>query len=126
LKEIKKELDEDEEEDENVKILREKAANKSMPDEVKEKFDTELERLQKIPSMSPEYTVLYSYIEWIADLPWGIVTQDNKEIQFAEDILEKEHYGLETPKERLLDYIAIRQSIRSQGPDICLVGPPDG
>lgn len=125
LKEIKKELDEDEEEDENVKILREKAANKNMPDDVKEKFENELERLQKIPSMSPEYTVLYGYIEWIADLPWGIVTQDNKEIGIAEEILEKEHYGLETPKERILDFIAIRQlNSQSKGPIICLVGPP--
>ncbi len=125
LKEIKKELDEDEEEDENIKVLREKAADKNMPDYVKEKFDSEIERLQKISSMSPEYTVLYTYIEWMAELPWGITTQDNKDIKLAEDILEKEHYGLETPKERILDFIAIRQlNSRSKGPIICLVGPP--
>lgn len=125
LKEIQKELKDGDAEDETIKILREKAAKKKMPQDVKEKFDKDIERLNKIPPMSPEYTVLYNYIEWLSEIPWGITTRDNKNIDKAEDILEKEHYGLKEAKERILDFIAIRQlSPRSKGPIICLVGPP--
>jgi ATP-dependent Lon protease len=125
LKEIKKELNEDDYEDESLKGLQTRASNKKMPKYVKSKFDKELERLTRIPTMSPEYTVLYNYLEWLADIPWGILTSDNKDLSKAEKILEEEHYGLEEAKERILDFIAIRQlSSKSKGPIICLVGPP--
>lgn len=78
LKEIRKELDEGDTTDEGISELKEKLKGKEMPESVKEKFNSELERLSKIPNMSPEYTVLYNYIEWIADMPWGIYTNDNK------------------------------------------------
>ena len=125
LKEIRKELDEGDIEDDALKELKKRAKKVKMPDEVREKFNKELERLTKIPNMSPEYTVLYTYLEWLADLPWGVFTEDNKDISLAEEILEKEHYGLEEAKERILDFIAIRQlNPKSKGPIICLVGPP--
>lgn len=125
LKEIRKELDEGENDDETIKDLKVKAKKIKMPDDIKEKFEKELERLIKIPNMSPEYTVLHTYLEWLVDMPWGVFTQDNKEISLAEDILEKEHWGLKEAKERILDFIAIRQlSPTSKGPIICLVGPP--
>lgn len=125
LKEIRKELDEGETADEGIAELKERVKNKVMPEAVKEKFDSEIERLAKIPNMSPEYTVLYNYIEWLADLPWGISTTDNKDLTLAEEILEKEHYGLKEAKERIIDFIAIRQlNPKSKGPIICLVGPP--
>ncbi len=125
LKEIRKELDEGEAADEGISELKERAKGKEMPEAVKEKFNSELERLAKIPNMSPEYTVLYNYIEWLVDLPWGIYTNDNKDLKIAEEILEKEHYGLKEAKERILDFIAIRQlNPKSKGPIICLVGPP--
>lgn len=125
LKEIRKELDEGENVDEGVTELKERAKNKEMPDSVKEKFKGELDRLSKIPNMSPEYTVLYNYIEWLVDLPWGVYTSDNKDLKLAEETLEREHYGLKEAKERIIDFIAIRQlNPKSKGPIICLVGPP--
>lgn len=125
LKEIRKELDEGETADEGVSELRERAKDKVMPEAVKEKFDSELERLAKIPNMSPEYTVLYNYIEWLVDLPWGVFTTDNKDLKLAEDVLEKEHYALKEAKERIIDFIAVRQlNPKSKGPILCLVGPP--
>ncbi len=125
LKEIRKELDEGEALDESVAELKNKAKNKEMPEAVREKFNSELERLSKIPNMSPEYTVLYNYIEWLVELPWGTYTNDNKDLKLAEEILEKEHYGLKEAKERIIDFIAIRQlNPKSKGPIICFVGPP--
>ncbi len=125
LKEIRKELDERDGEDDSISELREKASGKQMPEDIDEKFHKELDRLSKIPTMSPEYTVLYNYIEWMADLPWGVLTNDNKDIDVAATTLEKEHYGLKEAKERILDFIAIRQlNPKSKGPIICLVGPP--
>ncbi len=125
LKEIRKELDEGETADEGVQELKEKAKSKDMPDSVREKFQSEIERLAKIPNMSPEYTVLYNYIEWLVDLPWGVITPENKDLKVAEEILEKEHYGLEEAKQRIIDFIAIRQlNPKSKGPIICFVGPP--
>jgi ATP-dependent Lon protease len=125
LKEIRKELDDGESQDEGIQELRERAKGKEMPESVKEKFESELDRLSKIPNMSPEYTVLYNYIEWLVDLPWGVYTVDNKDLQLAENTLEKDHYGLKEAKERIIDFIAVRQlNPKSKGPIICLVGPP--
>ncbi len=125
LKEIKKELDEGETVDDTINDLIKKAQEKNMPEAVKEKFDTEIERLKKIPNMSPDYTVIYNYLEWLVNLPWGIHTEENKDLKKAEEILEKEHYGLKEAKERILDFIAIRQlNPKSKGPIICFVGPP--
>ncbi len=125
LKEIKKELDEGESVDDTISELIKKAKEKNMPDVAREKFDTEIERLKKIPNMSPDYTVLYNYLEWLVDLPWGIFTEENKDLKVAEEILEKEHYGLKEAKERILDFIAVRQlNPKSKGPIICFVGPP--
>jgi ATP-dependent Lon protease len=125
LKEIKKELEEGEGVDEGVTELLNRAKNKNMPEQVKEKFDAEIEKLKKTPNLSPEYTVIYNYLEWLVDLPWNVFTQDNKDLKLAEEILEKEHYGLKEAKERILDFIAVRQlNPKSKGPIICFVGPP--
>ncbi len=125
LREIRKELDEDEGEDEMISELRKKAKTRKMTKEMKEKFNKEIERLQKIPNMSPEYTVLFNYVEWLADIPWGIFSKDNKDLKKAEHILEEDHYGLKEAKERILDFIAVRQlNATSKGPILCLVGPP--
>jgi len=125
LKEIKKELDDGEILDDGVADLLKRSKEKKMPESVKEKFDSEIERLKKIPNLSPEYTVLYNYLEWLVDLPWNIFTQENKDLKLAEEILEKEHYGLKEAKERILDFIAVRQlNPKSKGPIICFVGPP--
>jgi ATP-dependent Lon protease len=125
LKEIRKELDEGETGDESVSELRERGRQREMPPHVREKFDKELDRLSKVSNMSPEYTVLYNYVEWLADIPWGVYTADNRDLLKAEEVLEEEHYGLKEVKERILDFIAIRQlKPQSRGPILCFVGPP--
>ncbi|MCX7881847.1 MAG: endopeptidase La [Brevinematales bacterium] len=132
LKEIQKELHETEaedgevvEEDSNLQELREKMKQRTYPEYVKEKIEKEMDRLRKMPTSSPEYHMNYTYVDWIVEFPWGVYTQDNKNIRLAEKILEREHYGLKEAKERILDFIAIRQlNPQSKGPIICLVGPP--
>jgi len=129
LKEIRRELNETDEEmqddDPYIQGLREKMKNRSYPDEVKEQIEKEIDRLRKMSSASPEYNMNYTYVEWLVEFPWNIYTQDNKDIDKATEILEREHYGLKEAKERILDFIAIRQlNPRSKGPIICLVGPP--
>ncbi len=124
LKEINKELGHDAEENEVVALEKALAA-KAPPTEVIEKARKELARLSRLQSLSPEAGVLRAYCEWLADLPWSTTTKDSRDIARARDILDEDHYGLAKPKERILEFIAVRQlSERARGPIICLVGPP--
>jgi ATP-dependent Lon protease len=92
---------------------------------VTEKALRELSRLSKLQPMSPESGVLRTYLEWIADLPWAERRQDNKDIDKAASILDEDHYDLKKAKERILDFIAVRQlKEKIKGPILCLVGPP--
>jgi len=124
LKEINKELGRDDEVNE-VQELEKSLASKGPPPEVLEKAKRELSRLGKLQPFSPEAGVLRVYCEWLADLPWSNKTQDNKDIELARKILDEDHYGMEKPKDRILEFIAVRQlSERARGPILCLVGPP--
>ncbi|URA09509.1 endopeptidase La [Thermospira aquatica] len=128
LKEIQRELHDtegEESEEGTLQELREKMKGRNYPDEVKEKIEKEMDKLRKMPTSSPEYPMNYNYVEWIIEFPWNIYTQDNKDITLAEEVLEKDHYGLKEVKERILDFIAIRQlNPQSKGPILCFVGPP--
>lgn len=74
---------------------------------------------------SPDYAVIRNYLDWVLDLPWGIYTKDEENINNAQKILDRDHYGLEKVKERILEFLAVRQLKEdSKGPIICLVGPP--
>ena len=96
-----------------------------LPDEVKTKALQELKKFEKMPPMSAESSILRNYLDWIRDLPWSSTTEDNKDIAGAREILEKSHHGLEEIKDRILEFIAVRQlSPESTGPILCLVGPP--
>ena len=76
--------------------------------------------------MSPESGVLRTYLEWLADLPWGIKTSDNRDLKAAAKILDEDHYNMKKPKDRILDYIAVRQlKEKMKGPILCFVGPPE-
>ena len=89
------------------------------------KAKEELARLSKTMSLSPEATVIRTYLEWLTNLPWVIKTNDNLDIKHAAKILDKDHYGLEKVKERILEYLAVKK--RSKGmksPILCFVGPP--
>ena len=125
LKEIRKELGKDPEETDELKELENRIRTKKPPKEVLDKAEKELSRLSKLQPMSPESGVLRTYLEWIADLPWSERSQDSRDIDRAAKILDEDHYDMKKPKERILDFIAIRQlKDKIKGPILCLVGPP--
>ena len=124
MKAIKHELGEDEE---NVEVneLRKKIEEGNFPEDVKNTATKELDRLQRMHPSSAEYTVSRTYLDWILDLPWSTSTNDNLDIKAAEKSLEKDHYGLEKVKKRILEYLAVRKlKDDMRGPILCFVGPP--
>ena len=125
LKAIRKELGEDEEGGVEIKELRERMAKLDAPEKVVEAATKELERLARMNPASSEYTVSRSYIDWLLELPWNVATQDQLDIPEARSILEKDHYGLEDVKERILEYLAVRKlKGEGRGSILCFVGPP--
>lgn len=125
IKAIQKELGEKDERQAEVEELREQIAKANFPKEVEEKALKEVERLEKMPPMVAEAVVVRNYIDWLLALPWSKETRDRLNLEKAEQILEAEHYGLEKPKERILEYLAIRKlATKMRGPILCFVGPP--
>lgn len=125
MKAIQKELGEKDEKANEIEELKERIAKAKLPKEAHEKAYKELERLEKMPPMVAEAVVVRNYLDWILSLPWSNETKDRLDLNVAEDILNKDHYGLEKPKERILEYLAIRKLAKKmKGPIICLVGPP--
>jgi ATP-dependent Lon protease len=125
MKAIQKELGEDDPGVAEANELRERVEQSAMPDEVKEKALKEVDRLARIPSASPEQGVIRTYVDWLVSLPWGITTDDNLDLEEAEKVLNEDHWGLEKPKERIVEYMAVRklaEKIRS--PILLFVGPP--
>jgi len=125
LKAIQKELGEGEITPE-LSELKKRLDEADLPEEARKEADREMERLTTIPSISPEYQVARTYLEWLADLPWKVGTEDNLDIARAEQILDEDHYGLEKVKQRILDFLAVRQlkAGETRGPILCFVGPP--
>lgn len=122
LKAIHAELGDDVEE--NVK-LKEKILEKKLPAEVEEKALSELNRMDKMPPSSPEYTVLRNYADWLIDLPWHEETEDTESLADVEKTLDSDHYGLEKIKERVVEYLAVlKLTGELKAPILCLVGPP--
>lgn len=125
LKEIKKELGKEADEEDEVSEIEKKIVARNPPKEVLEKAQREISRLSKLQPMSPESGVLRTYLDWIADLPWSERSADSHDIDAAARILDEDHYDLKKPKERILDFIAVRQlKEKIKGPILCLVGPP--
>lgn len=125
MKAIQKELGEKDDRTSEVEELRERIEEANMPKDAHEKAYKELERLEKMPPMVAEAVVVRNYLDWILSLPWSIETRDRLDLKAAENILEADHYGLEKPKERILEYLAIRKLAKKmKGPILCLVGPP--
>ena len=125
LKAIQRELGDKEGHGEDIDQYRDKLDKLDVPNEVVEKVEKELDRLSKLSPGSPEVGVIKTYLDWIFDLPWNEVTEDNLDIKHARKILDEDHYGLKKVKERVLEYLAIRQlSQNMKGPILCLVGPP--
>lgn len=125
MKAIQKELGDKDERAAEVEELKANIEKANLPKEAREKAYKELERLEKMPPMVAEAVVVRNYLDWILSLPWSIETRDRLDLKVAENILEEDHYGLEKPKERILEYLAIRKLAKKmKGPILCLVGPP--
>ncbi|MGE5509297.1 MAG: endopeptidase La [Chitinophagales bacterium] len=125
MKAIQKELGEKDERTAEADELRHRIKQAKLPKEVAEKALGEVQRLEKMPPMSAEGGVIRTYVEWILALPWTKKTRDRLDIAVAEQILDEDHYGLEKVKERILEFLAVRQlAEKMKGPILCLVGPP--
>jgi len=125
MKAIQKELGEKEGRAGEVEELRTQMAEADLPEKVKEKVEKEIDRLEKMPASSAEGGVIRNYIDWLLTLPWNKTTEDDLDILNAEAILNEDHYGLEKPKERILEYLAVQKLVKKlKGPILCLVGPP--
>ena len=125
IKAIQKELGEKDERQAEVEELRAKIAQAKLPKEIEERALKEVERLEKMPPMAAEATVVRNYLDWLLALPWQKETRDRLDIKVAEKILNEDHYGLEEVKERILEYLAIRKLAKKmRGPILCFVGPP--
>lgn len=125
MKAINKELGEGDERQAEIDEYKRQMAELELPAEVVEKINKELDRLYKMPPMMAESAVIRNYIDVLLSLPWGKFTEDNFDLEVAAQVLDKDHYGLEKVKERILEYLAVRALTKqSKGPILCLVGPP--
>lgn len=126
LKVIRSELGmEEDEKSRDIKRIKDEIEKVGMPEEVLKTAKEELERLELIPDSSPEYNVARTYLTWLIELPWKKATNDDIDIATAKKILERDHYGLEKPKERILEFLAVRKLKPSyDGTILCLAGPP--
>jgi ATP-dependent Lon protease len=125
MRAIKKEMGAEDDAADEIKELEEKIKNKKMSKEATEKAEQELKKLKMMTPMSAEATVVRNYIDWILSLPWCEITEVQDDVDKAEKILDEDHYGLEKPKERILEYLAVQALVKKiRGPILCFVGPP--
>jgi len=126
MKVIQSELGEGDPHIQEVNELHAKAAECQLPDEARTRVDRELKRLASMPSMSPEVSILRTYLDWLLELPWSEATEDNLDVSNAAQLLDQQHYGLPKAKERVLEYIAVRHlaADKMRSPILCFVGPP--
>ncbi|MEP5612221.1 MAG: endopeptidase La [Cyclobacteriaceae bacterium] len=111
--------------DQEVEELRRKGLEKNWPDEVKEHFHKELDKISRMNPAAAEFPVAMSYAELLVDLPWNDVTEDNFDLNHAKKILDRDHFGLEKVKDRIIEYLAVRKLKKDlKGPILCLYGPP--
>src|SRR2546426_2372222 len=125
LKVIRKELGEESESAGMVKELREKIDKAGLPEEARREAEKELGRLEMVNPASAEDNVITTYLDWLATLPWSIVTEDRLDVRDAGRILDRDHYDLEKVKDRILEFLAVRQLKNDmKGPILCFYGPP--
>ena len=125
LGKIREELGEADEQSSEGDELRERLEEARLSDDAREVAEREINRLDGIPSHSPERSVSRTYLDWILDLPWEEESEDNLDLAHAHRILDEDHYGLENVKERILEYLAVRHLVDDpKGPILCFVGPP--
>ena len=125
MKAIQKELGEMDEVPDEGEVYTKKIEDAGMPKEAKEKTLAELQKLKMMSPMSAEATVVRSYIDWMTSVPWKKRSKLKKNLKLAQEVLDKDHYGLDKVKERILEYLAVQQRVSQlKGPILCLVGPP--
>ena len=132
---IKKDLGDNDDNEQTIKELRERGKDKKWPESVAEQFEKEIKRLEHMPTHSPDYSTQLSYLETLLELPWGIYSEDNFDMSHAQKILNRDHYGLDKVKERIVEYLAVQRQLglRTEkekekypvkSPILCLYGPP--
>jgi len=125
MKAIQKELGDMEDAPNEIAEIEQRISQAGMPKEVRDKALSELNKLKLMSPMSAEATVVRNYVDWLLKAPWRKRTRVNQELGQAEQVLEKDHFGLEKVKERILEYLAVQQRVKKlKGPILCLVGPP--
>ena len=125
MKAIQKELGDLDDVPDEAEQIAKKIEDAQMPKEAKEKTLAELQKLKMMSPMSAEATVVRSYIDWMTSVPWKKRSKLKKNLKLAEEVLDKDHYGLDKVKERILEYLAVQQRVSQlKGPILCLVGPP--
>jgi ATP-dependent Lon protease len=125
MKAIQKELGEEEDRSVELNELKKAIEEAGMPKEAREAADRELDRLSKMPPAAAEYTVARTYLDWLISLPWNKKTEDHIDVAMARQVLDEDHYDLKDVKERILEYLAVRQLKQDlKGPILCFAGPP--
>ena len=125
MKAIQKELGDGEDGEGEIAELEERIANTKLSKEAREKAEGELKKLKNMSPMSAEATVVRNYLDWMLSIPWGVKSRVKKDLGRAQGILDRDHYGLDKVKERIVEYLAVQQrSKKLKGPIMCLVGPP--
>jgi ATP-dependent Lon protease len=126
MKAIQTELGEGDIWSQEIFSLSQKIDEKGLPELIERQATRELQRLQQMPPMAPEVGIIRTYLDWLIDLPWTEMSQDNLDVLHAKDVLERDHYGLQKAKDRIIEYIAIRslKPKRLRQPILCFVGPP--
>lgn len=125
MRAIKEELGDVPDSDKDSDEIRKKLDENPYPDNIKEKIREELSRYEMLPAASGESGVIKTYIDWVIALPWWQESKDNEDLNMAQQILDEDHYGLEKVKERIMEYLAVKQMTNSlKAPILCLVGPP--
>jgi len=125
MRAIQEELGDEGEPDNEIAALRERIRKAGMSKEAEEKANEELDRLRNTAPMSPEATVIRNFLDWLLAVPWQTCTEDRLDLTQAQTILDEDHYGLEKPKERILEHLAVLKLVQQmKGPILCLVGPP--
>ena len=125
IKAIHKEMGQDDDPKAEATELEARLAAKDLPEEARERAQREIKKLQQMSPSSAEYTVVRNYVDWVLDLPWNTVKETGIDIKAARDILDGDHFGLEKPKQRILEYLAVQKLTGGlKGPILCFVGPP--
>ncbi len=125
MKAIQKELSQKDDFQKELDGIRAKIKKNGLPPAAKEAAEKEVDRLQKMQPFSPEATVARTFLDWLVNMPWNITTKDVLDINEAKKVLDEDHFGLDKPKERILEYIAVSKLTEGlRGPVLCFVGPP--